>query len=273
MSETEPATPTWWTPPTAHRRRQPVPDQPVPPSPRRPRRLPAAATPRPGYPPPNQPYVPYGYVSPPSRTNGPAVASLVCGIVSIAGMMVCLLGGFAAVPGLVLGIIGLHRTKQSGVTEKGRGLAIAGIVTSAVGIVMLVLFIHLRRLRALPAADLTVSSDTSRRPLGAIDASAGQLDHELGEVAGEHVLGEQHRPAVGRRVTRSHTSAGEPTGTPSTSASAAGDSGPDGLGGPAERDVEQVVERRPATSARDRPAPSASGHHTVTRANGTPSTG
>ncbi|MGH9116318.1 MAG: DUF4190 domain-containing protein [Acidimicrobiales bacterium] len=98
-----------------------------------------------GYPPQYQPptyapYVPYGYGAPPAaKTNGMAVGSLICGIVSIPGGLLCLVPAVAAIPGLVLGIAGLRRINGSGGTEQGRGVAIAGIATSAVGIVVLVL--------------------------------------------------------------------------------------------------------------------------------------
>jgi uncharacterized membrane protein len=82
---------------------------------------------------------PYGYgpgYAPPSN-NPMAVASLVCGIVSLVGGLICFFGALAAVPGLVLGIVGLNRINRSNGMEKGKGLAIAGIVTSAVGLVVL----------------------------------------------------------------------------------------------------------------------------------------
>jgi len=56
-------------------------------------------------------------------SSGLAIASLVCGIVSL---VCCYLGFFVSIGGLITGIMSLVK-KQS-----GRGMAIAGIVTSAI---------------------------------------------------------------------------------------------------------------------------------------------
>ena len=61
-----------------------------------------------------------------AKTNGLAIAGFVCSFV-------------AQIVGLVLSIIGLVQIKKSG--EKGRGLAIAGIIISAVGIFLTILII------------------------------------------------------------------------------------------------------------------------------------
>lgn len=62
--------------------------------------------------------------------NGLAIASLVCGIVSIVGFCCCIpigiLGGLA---GIVLGIISKMKNME------GSGMALAGIITGAVGLV------------------------------------------------------------------------------------------------------------------------------------------
>jgi len=60
------------------------------------------------------------------RTSGLAVASLVVGL---AGFCVPVIGGGV---GLALGIVALRQIKRSGGTVGGRGLAIGGIVASAV---------------------------------------------------------------------------------------------------------------------------------------------
>jgi hypothetical protein len=57
----------------------------------------------------------------------------VLGIVSIVGWFACL-GLFSGVPGLVLGIVGLGQINRAGGYQGGRGLAIAGIVLSSIGI-------------------------------------------------------------------------------------------------------------------------------------------
>jgi Domain of unknown function (DUF4190) len=85
----------------------PPPPPPVPPPP--------GSPPGPGYPPP----VPYGYST--QTTNGFAVAALVIGIL---GAMGC----FAWIVALVFGYIAKRQIDRSGGTQKGRGMAIAGIV-------------------------------------------------------------------------------------------------------------------------------------------------
>jgi hypothetical protein len=78
-----------------------------------------------------------GAVSPARRAgNGIALAGMVCGIVSLViGWLpfVGLLGLVAAVVGLGLSIPGLARSRETG---ERKGFAIAGIVTSAVGILL-----------------------------------------------------------------------------------------------------------------------------------------
>ncbi|MFI9152057.1 DUF4190 domain-containing protein [Streptomyces sp. NPDC053367] len=75
---------------------------------------------------PYQPWPPYGQGGSPS-VDGLAVAALVLGIV-------CLLPGI----GLVFGLVALRQIRRSG--RRGRGMAIAGSVLSAIGLVLWVLF-------------------------------------------------------------------------------------------------------------------------------------
>ncbi len=63
------------------------------------------------------------------KTSGFAIASLVLGILGFCTTI-------TAIPGLILGIVGLQRVKRSGGTLTGRGMAIAGIVTSAIVLVL-----------------------------------------------------------------------------------------------------------------------------------------
>lgn len=90
--------------------------------------------PSPGYPAPG--YAPaYGSAyTPPPRTSGIAVASM---IVSIASLVVCL--GFPGIVGLVLGIVGLNQVMRDGM--RGRGFAITGIVVGAVATAFAMLFV------------------------------------------------------------------------------------------------------------------------------------
>jgi hypothetical protein len=61
----------------------------------------------------------------PAQTSGKAIASLVLGLSG-------LLCGIAAIVGLIFGIVALNDIKKSGGRLEGRGLATAGIVVSAV---------------------------------------------------------------------------------------------------------------------------------------------
>ena len=69
----------------------------------------------------------YGYQSTP-RTNGLAIASLVLGIAQI---FLCIIGGILA---LVFGYISRRQIDESGGTQGGRGMAIAGIILGWIGI-------------------------------------------------------------------------------------------------------------------------------------------
>jgi hypothetical protein len=64
------------------------------------------------------------------KTSGLAIASLVCGI---AGLCTFGLGGLA---GLILGIIGILKIGKSDSQLKGKGLAIGGIVASALSLIL-----------------------------------------------------------------------------------------------------------------------------------------
>ncbi|WP_245850585.1 DUF4190 domain-containing protein [Mycobacterium angelicum] len=82
-----------------------------------------------GYPPPSP-----GYLSPQvPPTNTMAIAALVSSLVG----WLCF--GIGAVLGLIFGIISLNQIKQSG--ERGRGMAIAGIVISGCEIALFLVFL------------------------------------------------------------------------------------------------------------------------------------
>jgi hypothetical protein len=74
----------------------------------------------PGYQPPG-----YGYYGPPRGTNGFAIASLVCAFV-------------CAPLGLIFGFMARKQIRESG--QDGDGLALAGIIVSAVSIALLVIW-------------------------------------------------------------------------------------------------------------------------------------
>ena len=78
------------------------------------------------------------------KASGMAVASLICGVV---GLCTAGLGG---IPGLVLGLVALKRISRSNGPAGGKGLALAGTILSALGLLLLLvlaadgLIAHLR---------------------------------------------------------------------------------------------------------------------------------
>ena len=66
----------------------------------------------------------------PTKTSGHAIAGL---IVGLGGLCTCGVGGIA---GLILSVVALKKIDASGGTLGGRGLAIAGIIASAVCILI-----------------------------------------------------------------------------------------------------------------------------------------
>ncbi len=87
----------------------------------------------PGYPPPvepgygyPQPGPLYGY-APVSKTNGLAIASLVCSFFFW-------LYGVGAILAIIFGFIARSQIKRSGDTQQGKGLALAGIIIGFAGI-------------------------------------------------------------------------------------------------------------------------------------------
>ncbi|GGT70355.1 hypothetical protein GCM10010207_80900 [Streptomyces atratus] len=71
----------------------------------------------------------------PGSRNGLAGAAMVLGVIGLSTSIV-FIGGLFGVIGLVLGIVALITTKQTGI---GRGKAITGVVTSTIAIVVTVL--------------------------------------------------------------------------------------------------------------------------------------
>ncbi len=84
----------------------------------------------PGYQDPRYQPQPFGRGS---RTNPLAIAALVCGIGQFLLGLLIVGNILLAIPALVLGVVGLRQVSSRG--ERGRGLAIAGIVLGALGIV------------------------------------------------------------------------------------------------------------------------------------------
>ncbi|KAB2951511.1 DUF4190 domain-containing protein [Heliorestis acidaminivorans] len=70
-------------------------------------------------------------------TNGKAIASLVLGIFSILSAILVSIGLILGVVGLILGILGLQEIKR--LEQKGKNIAIAGIVCSSIGALLPIL--------------------------------------------------------------------------------------------------------------------------------------
>jgi hypothetical protein len=103
-----------------------------------------------------QGYGGYGYGGPvgPPPSNGLAVAALILGIVGLLGGIVPILGWFAspfALAAVGLGFAGLSRAKT---VQRGRGLAIGGLVTGALGLVAITAWTVLLLVGTKQTADL-----------------------------------------------------------------------------------------------------------------------
>ena len=88
-------------------------------------------------PPPQAPTPPppAGYAPPATpQQNGLAIAGMVVGIASVVLFFLAWIGSVVGVVGLILSILGLNKAKQ--MNGVGRGMAIAGLVTSAAGILI-----------------------------------------------------------------------------------------------------------------------------------------
>ena len=76
------------------------------------------------------------------RTNGMAITGFVMGILSVSGC-ICCYGLPCNILGLVFSIIALSQINRNPAVEKGRGLAIAGLILSAIGILIGLVFVFL----------------------------------------------------------------------------------------------------------------------------------
>jgi hypothetical protein len=73
----------------------------------------------------------YNAAAPAKPSNGMAIGGFVCSLLGFLGFICC--GSILCIPGLILSIIGLNKSKQLG--GAGKGLAIAGIILGALGLV------------------------------------------------------------------------------------------------------------------------------------------
>jgi hypothetical protein len=106
----------------------------------------------------NQPG-PYGYGQPP-RTNGKATAALWTGIGSLVLSLCCL--GIVGVLPIVLGVKARSEIRATGGQQEGEGMALAGIITGAVAIVLSIAIMALVVL-AIVSGDANFSTGTDTR--------------------------------------------------------------------------------------------------------------
>lgn len=134
----------------------------------------------------------------PERTNGFAVASLILALVGI------------TIPALVCGYLGRRQIDESQGTEKGRGLAVAGIVLGWLQVALGIGLVILLAVVTINAGNDS-STTTEGTPLAAGPSQAGPP-----EVAGTTLptlaLGDGQDPAVGTPapVVRGHGFDGSP---------------------------------------------------------------
>ncbi|OBJ40718.1 hypothetical protein A5630_24300 [Mycolicibacterium mucogenicum] len=140
--EPEASTPAYGMPPLPAYGGEPYPSMPAP----EPFPPPVAGFPGPGYPPPVGPYppaaqgypgvppmpgmMPFGY-APVPKTNGLAIASLVC---SLLGLVTC---AGTSILGVIFGHLAKSQIKQSG--EEGEGMALAGLIVGYIGLALFAL--------------------------------------------------------------------------------------------------------------------------------------
>lgn len=102
-------------------------------------------------PPPPPPY-PGGYVEPgpyavpvaaPAPSNTLSLISMIVGIVSAVASCLCFVSIPTGVVAVILGFVGRNQINRSGGTQRGSGMALAGILTGAFGTAIGVLFIIL----------------------------------------------------------------------------------------------------------------------------------
>jgi hypothetical protein len=86
-----------------------------------------------------QGYHPYFYAPALPRNNPFAITALVCGLVQFALGLLVVLNILAAIPAIVFGSIALRQIGLRG--ERGRGMAIAGLVLGILGVVYFALII------------------------------------------------------------------------------------------------------------------------------------
>lgn len=106
----------------------------------------------------------YSNIQPQQQARkGLAIASLVLGIISIPTLGLL---GVGAITAIVLGVIALSRIKKEPATYGGKGMAIAGIITSAVSLLLIAVFVMM----AAIVAPKFLQVITHSRQVGALNS-------------------------------------------------------------------------------------------------------
>ena len=71
-------------------------------------------------------------------TNGLAIASMICGILSL--ILFCFCGGlFLGIPAVICGHLSLNQLNAPGNSQQGRGMAVAGLICGYLGIAFFII--------------------------------------------------------------------------------------------------------------------------------------
>jgi hypothetical protein len=131
---------------------------------------------------------------PPPKTSGLAIWSLVLGILSLICFSI-----FAAIPGVICGHKALKCIKFSGGTLDGQGLAIGGLVTGYLGILVAVVMIPTLIAIAIPnfvRARQTVQENVCINNLRMIDAAKQQWALKQGKTSTDTPKWEDLQPYI-----------------------------------------------------------------------------
>ncbi len=98
-------------------------------------------------PPYTQPFPTPFYMAPTQdmiqKLNGFSLTSMILGIFGILSSCTVILGGIFGALGLIFGIIGLSQQKSGRFTGSSKGFGIAGVVTSIVSLLLVIIFVLL----------------------------------------------------------------------------------------------------------------------------------
>ena len=135
--------------------------------------------------PPQAPYQQYGpppYGPPPKQGAGLAIASMVLGIVALLLSWIPIINNVAAivaVVGLGLGIPALIRARRG--THSGGGMAIAGLVTSVLAIVLVILT-QMLFVNAIDEVEDSINESLEEAEVAPVDPGADEATAETPEV-------------------------------------------------------------------------------------------